>query len=319
VTLYPGVVYGPARRAGHLRHEPPPELVQGPVGAAPGGGRPRWCLAWVEDVAEGFRLALERAAPGERVHLGGENASLAELFSLAREISGLHPRPFPSVWAAKGAGLLEVAGPSSARAEGGHAGAVEVARHDWALSSEKARHDLGYPVTPFGGSPGDDRLDAPRGDAPGGGRRAMSFRIETGRKFVHVGTACSALLLPSSAVAGLRLLAAASRSTAWSPPLRRAEAVRADDHDRATPSDLLYPPRWRGRSCSSATGCPLAALLWGLLAFRRRPRLDRRGACAARSSPGARARRGGDDTAFLVAGASAPRGSPSGCEPDLRP
>ena len=72
VRVYPGVVYGPgALTAGnHVAQA----LLQHAAGKLPGllgPGDRRQCFAYVEDVAHGVALAVERARPGSAYILGG--------------------------------------------------------------------------------------------------------------------------------------------------------------------------------------------------------------------------------------------------------
>jgi farnesol dehydrogenase len=150
IRVYPGVVYGPGRFtegnlvgrliADHLRRRLP-GLV---------GPEHPWSYAYVDDVAEGHCVALERGVAGARYRLGGENAPQRRVFELVREITGrgLPMRiPFP---VADGLGALEELRvglfggmPLITR------GAVEIFRHDWSLDSGDAVRDLGYRMTPL--------------------------------------------------------------------------------------------------------------------------------------------------------------------------
>ena len=57
-----------------------------------GPGDRRWSYAYVEDVAEGHALALEKGKAGERYVLGGENATLnGTSSSCSQEIAGTKP------------------------------------------------------------------------------------------------------------------------------------------------------------------------------------------------------------------------------------
>jgi farnesol dehydrogenase len=106
---------------------------------------------FIEDVAEGHLLAMERGRIGERYILGGENVSLQELFQIADTVDGKKRlqlkiyRTMPLVIAsffelrAKCFGMYPLITP----------GWVRTFLVDWAFSCEKAERELGYKITPF--------------------------------------------------------------------------------------------------------------------------------------------------------------------------
>ncbi len=107
--------------------------------------------AFVDDVAEGHILALERGQVGERYILGGENASLKELLRLVDQVDGKKRLQIPIAWlvplalsggmglAAKLFGVYPTMTP----------GWIRTFLADWAFSSHKAETMLGYRVTPL--------------------------------------------------------------------------------------------------------------------------------------------------------------------------
>jgi nucleoside-diphosphate-sugar epimerase len=84
VTVMPGLVYGPAdtSQSGALLRQ----VIEGKRPMVPTGGRVCW--GYVQDVARGHLLAMERGVPGESYMLAGEQASLAEALVLAAELAG---------------------------------------------------------------------------------------------------------------------------------------------------------------------------------------------------------------------------------------
>jgi len=106
---------------------------------------------FIDDIAEGHILAMERGKIGERYILGGENASLAELFQTVDMADGKKRFQLKILWVipmlvahylalqAKYLGIY----PSIT------AGWVRTFLVDWAFSTEKAEQELGYRVTPF--------------------------------------------------------------------------------------------------------------------------------------------------------------------------
>jgi farnesol dehydrogenase len=148
VRVYPGVIYGPGSFtegnlvgrliADHLKHRLP-GLV-GPENA--------WSYSYVDDVAAGHCLALERGAPGARYALGGENAPQGRAFEIVKQLTGRRVPvriPFPIATALGAFEELRVSilggAPLITR------GAVEIFRHDWSLDSGDAVRDLGYTMT----------------------------------------------------------------------------------------------------------------------------------------------------------------------------
>lgn len=152
VTLYPGVIYGPGEMTeGNIVARMIADHLNGRLPALVGPGDRRWSYAFVEDVAEGHALALEKGLPGDRFVLGGENATLARVFDLVREIAGVSPPRYRIPY-----GLASVIG----RAQWlwaeltGHPpqltqGEVGVFREEWACDSTRAEGELGYEWRPL--------------------------------------------------------------------------------------------------------------------------------------------------------------------------
>jgi farnesol dehydrogenase len=152
ITLYPGVLYGPGPRTeGNLLGQAVIRHLRGELPGLVGGGERRWCFAYLDDVVGGHLAALERARPGSRYILGGENLSLREAFGRVAAAAGVEPprRAIP-YWAAEWAGRWQVL---RARCGGPPPeitpDEVEVYRHDWAYSSARSQADLAYAITPF--------------------------------------------------------------------------------------------------------------------------------------------------------------------------
>ncbi|HWW91723.1 MAG TPA: NAD-dependent epimerase/dehydratase family protein [Vicinamibacteria bacterium] len=152
VMLYPGVVYGPGEMTdGNLVVKMVADHLRGRFPGLIGPGDRLWSYAFVEDVAEGHALALERGGRGERYFLGGENVSLNGFFALLQEVAGVPPprRHIPyGVASLLGHGLVlwaELTGhPPLLTHE-----VVNVFREHWAYSSAKAERELGYRPTPL--------------------------------------------------------------------------------------------------------------------------------------------------------------------------
>jgi farnesol dehydrogenase len=152
VSVYPGVIYGPgAATEGNLLGPSLAGFLAGRLPARLGRGDLRICYAFIEDVAEGHRLALEKGAPGGRYILGGENATQDHLFTLLEEITGLRgPRRAVPYWVAEALGsALELAARLTGLPPRMTRGAVATFRHEWAFSSALAERELGYRITPL--------------------------------------------------------------------------------------------------------------------------------------------------------------------------
>jgi dihydroflavonol-4-reductase len=109
-------------------------------------------LVDVRDVAAGLILAMERGKIGHRYILGGESISLKKLLQYVAEISGRDSLrvPVPGQLAVMTAAIMEFMAdhvtrvPPSATAE-----AVRIALRSTALSTERARRELGYVPRPI--------------------------------------------------------------------------------------------------------------------------------------------------------------------------
>ncbi len=152
VTLYPGVLYGPGEMTeanlvvGILR-----DHLRGKVPGLPGGGRKRWCYAYVDDVADAHVAALDRGAPGDRLALPADNRTAVQFFEEVQRITGARPPrlalPVGAVWCAGALdeAIAAVAGrePKVTRAE-----ALTYA-HEWALDGSRGAEVLGARLTPL--------------------------------------------------------------------------------------------------------------------------------------------------------------------------
>jgi nucleoside-diphosphate-sugar epimerase len=147
VTVAPSLVYGPGTSERHvsfnrLLHS----FLTGKPVVIPGDGTQRFNCVYLEDSVNGHLLAMKSGRIGERYILGGENVSLHELVMLVNEISGTNRKLFHIPFGiAKIAGLIDE---TRARIIGGTPlltwNSVEIYRHSWTYSSEKAVRELGY-------------------------------------------------------------------------------------------------------------------------------------------------------------------------------
>jgi len=120
-------------------------------GALIGYGAQRWSFAYNADVVAARLAALEKGVPGEEYLLAADNRSLNDSFQVLTNLSGVrHAVLHLPFWAGK---LMGGIGLARAKLTGRPPqltpGAVEIFKHDWVYSSDKAVRELGYRVTPF--------------------------------------------------------------------------------------------------------------------------------------------------------------------------
>ncbi|HEX9426917.1 MAG TPA: NAD-dependent epimerase/dehydratase family protein [Candidatus Polarisedimenticolia bacterium] len=152
IVVYPGVIYGPGGKTeGNLLRRTFEDTLARRLRFRLGRGDLRICYAFIEDVAEGHRLALERGLSGGGYILGGENATQTELFGMLEQLTGVPPPRWSLPYApAEAAGwvmrqLARITGRPPLFTEG----VVGTFRHEWAYSSRRAETDLGYRITPL--------------------------------------------------------------------------------------------------------------------------------------------------------------------------
>ncbi len=152
VVVYPGVIYGPGELTeGNIVVRHILDLLHGRLPALLGRPERRWNYVNVEDAARGVALALEKARPGTRYVIGGENVRQDRFYELVGKATGAK---IPSMRmpdsVAKASGALMKAW---ARLAGGTPkltpDLVEVYRHDWAYRSARAEAELGYTWRPL--------------------------------------------------------------------------------------------------------------------------------------------------------------------------
>lgn len=146
VTVFPGVIYGPGplTQGNHVATIIL-DFMKGKIPGVFGSGRQIWNFVFVSDVVQGHLLAAERGEPGRSYCLGGENVEVMEFFRTLADLTGL-PSPKRKIpfrvmkLVASFYELSKLVGkcPKLTRA------VVEVYRHDWAYSSDRARRELGY-------------------------------------------------------------------------------------------------------------------------------------------------------------------------------
>jgi len=108
-------------------------------------------LADVKEVARGHLLAMEKARPGERYILGGQNLTLKQILDKLAELTGL-PSPKMKVPHAVAMGFAVFdqffTGMIMGKEPRATIDAVKMGRKKMFASSSKAEHELGYKVLP---------------------------------------------------------------------------------------------------------------------------------------------------------------------------
>ena len=152
VIVNPTRVYGP----GKLTEGNSVSLMidmydRGKVPVLLNGGKDIGNYVLVDDLVRGHILAMEKGTVGERYILGGENASLRQLFQLVDEVSG--KKHFQMNLPPKIAYLYSGFEKKKAEWLGMYPqitpGWVETFLQDWVYSPAKAEQELGYTITPL--------------------------------------------------------------------------------------------------------------------------------------------------------------------------
>ena len=120
-------------------------------GIMPGSGKSKGNYAYVDDVVNGFILAMEKGIAGERYILGGENISYSELYNILAKVSGKKYKVIKLplflmmaissfMWfLAKAFKIPPLITPSW----------VKRYNYNWELTSGKAQRELAYSISPF--------------------------------------------------------------------------------------------------------------------------------------------------------------------------
>jgi farnesol dehydrogenase len=151
-VVYPGVIYGPGEMTeGNIVVRHVLDLVHRRLPALLGRPERVWNYVHVNDVAAGIAAALEKARPGKRYVLGGENVVQDDFYKLVEEVTGvpMPKRRLPD-GVARAAGVLQKGWARLRHTTPALTpDLVEVYRHDWAYSSARAEKELGYQPRPL--------------------------------------------------------------------------------------------------------------------------------------------------------------------------
>ena len=123
----------------------------------PGNGQSVGNYVFVGDLVDGHLLAMEKGKRGERYIISGDNLSFNELFKQIAEVSGVEQKmwkiPIPAMLAYSGS--LQSAAWIRSRFTRSHRSPpiipafVRRYQHNWLVSNEKARSELGYAPVGF--------------------------------------------------------------------------------------------------------------------------------------------------------------------------
>ncbi|XP_077213843.1 NAD(P)-binding Rossmann-fold superfamily protein [Tasmannia lanceolata] len=147
IILYPGVIYGPGKvTAGNIVARIMIERFNGRLPGYIGYGTDKSSFSHVDDVVNGHISAMDKGRVGERYLLTGENASFVHVFVIAAIITGTK-RPWFHIplWVVETYGWISVfLARITKKLPLISYPTVNVLRHQWAYSCEKAKAELGY-------------------------------------------------------------------------------------------------------------------------------------------------------------------------------
>ncbi|MGK7311005.1 MAG: NAD-dependent epimerase/dehydratase family protein [Candidatus Longimicrobiales bacterium M2_2A_002] len=147
VIVQPGLVHGPGDHS--AVRSVFRDYLQGRLPVIPKQGG---CWSYVEDIARGHVLAMEKGEPGESYNLAGPCMLWEEVFPVAREITGKEPPRFVlPVWAARlSSWLMKPVNAVVALPETYHPETLRVAAGATYFATDaKARQELGWDPRPF--------------------------------------------------------------------------------------------------------------------------------------------------------------------------
>lgn len=117
----------------------------------PGNGRSVGNYVYIDDVVNGHILAMEKGRTGERYLLGGSDLSFNEFFDILKEVSGsqFFLIKIPMFIGISTAAIMLTMAKLSGQMPMITPGLLKRYSHHWAVSSEKARSELGYDPMDF--------------------------------------------------------------------------------------------------------------------------------------------------------------------------
>jgi len=152
VTLFPGVVYGPGVLTdGGLVTKTVRDFMDRKIPGILGAGDRRFCYAYIDDVARGHVLAVEKARAGDEFILGGENRTMLDLLALLEKITGTKApaRKIPYAVAGLAGWLQRQRANLTGKEPEITDEVVAIYKREWAYDSGRAVAGLGYAITPL--------------------------------------------------------------------------------------------------------------------------------------------------------------------------
>lgn len=144
------------------------QYAQGSWKFIPGDGTSVGNYVFVEDVVNGHILAMKHGRSGERYLLGGEDISYNGLFDLIAQIHGRKYKLYPiPLWVMLAFGKIQLfLATLFGRTPLITPGWVRKYSYHWQVSSEKAKRELGYTVTPLASGIGKTLEWIKKGNSP---------------------------------------------------------------------------------------------------------------------------------------------------------
>ena len=127
------------------------DYIKGKWHIIPGNGQSVGNYVYIDDVVEGHILAMDKGRTGERYLLGGSDLSFNEFFNILKEVTGSHYFliKIPLFIGISIAAIMLTIAKLTGRMPLITPGLLKRYSHNWAVSSEKARSELGYDPVDF--------------------------------------------------------------------------------------------------------------------------------------------------------------------------
>lgn len=151
VIVYPTRVYGPVLKGPAASVSLVIErIVNGGFRFVPSTGLTVGNYVYIEDVVQGFLLAMEKGVPGEKYILGGHNHTLLDVYRAAFQALDRPPVFFHlPVWMLKSIISFEQFATVFGKKPVMTKDWLAKLMLDWVVSSDKAVKELGYTITPL--------------------------------------------------------------------------------------------------------------------------------------------------------------------------
>jgi len=127
------------------------DYINGKWHIIPGNGQSVGNYVYIDDVVDGHILAMEKGRTGERYLLGGSDLSFNEFFNILKEVTGSHNFliKIPLFIGISIAAMMLAIAKLTGRMPLITPGLLKRYSYHWAVSSEKAKSELGYDPVDF--------------------------------------------------------------------------------------------------------------------------------------------------------------------------